>query len=182
MTRLNTLLRYNTRHHVYWRKGEGLKLNPISYSSGGGVKSRSWHEPLWMFRLRQRWFAFAGKQLCGRRDGNVKGAWELPDTWDRGPDGYRTCSYCGSIHFDDLMDICRKTITDERYGLDGTTKSYKVYVRQPNVVNASQGAIKFYGHHTIHPVSPEDQALYASALRLSRERFEAKMSERFPKP
>lgn len=183
MGRLNTLLRYNSRHHLFWGRGQGLHLNPISYSVGGGQVTRSWHEPRWLWRLRQRWFAFAGRQKCGRRAEGWHGQTEeeLPDTWDIGPDGNRTCSYCGSIHYDDLIAICRKALTDPRYGLDGTTKSYKIYVTQPNVRNASEGAIKFYMVHVPNEVPDEHQELYREVMRLSRERFEAKMAERFPR-
>lgn len=184
-------LRYNTRHHFYWClggkprwKGDEPtpmgrpKLNPISSVYGGGIKNISMHEPLWMFRLRQRLFAFAGRQRCGRRDDPFawnRGDSPLPDTWDIGPDGNRTCSYCGSIHFDDLMKICRLVLEDERYAIEGTTKSYKVYVKQPEVMNASQGAIKFYKQHS--PVEPteEEQHLFREAVGVSNERHAAMM-------
>lgn len=91
-----------------------------------------------------------------------------------GPDGNRTCSYCGSIHADDLMEICRKTLVDERYGVEGTDKSYKVYVRQPGVRNASEGAIKFYKVHVPANPSQADQDLFAQALRVSDTRWRAK--------
>lgn len=184
---MKRFLRYNTRHRIYWELGgtwSGQKvklgwpqLNPISSRSSNTIKTISWHEPLWMFRLRQRWFAFAGRQRCGRRDDpfafNHKDG-EAPDTWDYGPDGNRTCSYCGSIHFDDLLAICKKIVAREPgYSLDGTDKSYKVYVRQPNVQNASEGAIKFYKQHVTRDPTEEEQKLYAEALRLSYERWRA---------
>lgn len=113
-------------------------------------------------------------------DFDGKSAQSTPDTWDYGPDGNRTCSYCGSIHFEDLMKICRKALTDERYGIEGTTKSYKVYVNQPGVRNASEGAIKFYMHHAAETPNQDDQKLFAEAARLSNERF-AKRWQREPK-
>ncbi len=180
--RLRSLLRYNTRHTLYLEKGVGIQLNPIMSRShnADGSRTRRWTEPLWLFRMRQRIFAFAGRQSCGRRGESRLGATRdrLPDTWDLGPDGNRTCSYCGSIHFDDLMRICRLTLEDERYAIEGTTKSYKVYVRQPGVRNASEGAIKFYMAHAPVEPTPADQKLFADAVRLSSERF----AKRWEKP
>jgi hypothetical protein len=178
---IGRLLRYNTRHHLYFPGGWKLpQLNPYSSSSHtkSGKRTRSFYEPGWMFRLRQR-FCVAGRQRCGRRDDPFamnRGDGPLPDTWDLGPDGNRTCSYCGSIHPADLMEICRKTLIDERYAVEGTTKSYKVYVRQPGVMNAAEGAIKFYMHHAPAQPSAEDQELFAKAARLTSERFEARFA------
>ena len=179
---MKRFLRYNTRHHVYFEGGWLVwpKLNPISSTFSNDGKHHHFDEPLWLFRLRQNCFAFAGRQRCGRRGENpiaskyFNGDKPLPDTWDIGPDGNRTCSFCGSIHPDDLMTICRKTLTDEKYGVEGTTKSYKVYVRQPGVMNASQGAIKFYMHHAPETPTKADQELFAQACRLTRERQDAK--------
>lgn len=182
-------LRYNSRHSLYYhptynsRGGVrilfGWSLDPIGSCYDG--KQIVMHEPLWLFRLRQRWFAFAGRQKCGRRGDSWHGQTdvELPDTWDLGPDGNRTCSYCGSIHFDDLMAICRKVPDDEGYSIDGTDKAYKVYVRQPGVMNASQGAIKYYKHHTPSNVSDADQEAFANAARISADRSRKQMESRF---
>lgn len=177
------LLRYNSRHTLHF-PGDGKLplLNPISSSSHAksGKRTKSLHEPLWMFRLRQRMLCFGGKQRCGQRinmpatSRYAVGDGPTPDTWDFGPDGNRTCSYCGSIHPDDLMEICRKTLTDERYVVEGTTKAYKVYVRQPGVRNASEGAIKFYKHHVPESPTVEDQELFAQATKVTNERFAAR--------
>lgn len=181
-------LRCNSRLHFYWCLGGGRDnrkmgrphINPISSVYGAGIKNISIHESLWMFRLRQRLFSFAGRQRCGRRNENWHGQTDnpLPDTWDLGPDGNRTCSYCGSIHSEDLMKICRLSLEDEGYSIDGTDKSYKVYVRQPGVRNASEGAIKFYMHHAPSEPSAEDQELFKAAVRKSKERFQALMAQR----
>ena len=184
--RMKRFLRYNTRHRVWIPRGAYGKtlpqLNPIMSSSHGKDGKRTWSasEPLWLFRIRQRLFAYAGRHKCGRRGESFHGRTdkETPDTWDIGPDGNRTCSYCGSIHFDDLMEIARKTVDDDRYGIEGTTKSYKVYVRQPGVRNASEGAIKFYMHHAPANPSNEEQILFAKACRLTNERFTAQYKAR----
>lgn len=168
-------LRYNTRHSLWFpRDGKLPQLNPIMSSSHskGGKHTFRWDEPAWLFHLRQRLFAFAGQQKCGRRGdshlGRTKEA--LPDTWDIGPDGNRTCSYCGSIHFEDLMNICRKTTTDSRYGVERTDKQYKFYVTQPGVRNASEGAIKFYTSHLPSKITLEHDAAFDTAARLTEER------------
>lgn len=182
-------LRYNSRHSLWFPRGyKGWvwpRLDPLESCSHGKDRKRTLylHEPLWLFRLRQRLFCFAGRHRCGRRGESPMtsrqfgGDKPLPDTWDLGPDGNRTCSYCGSIHADDLMAICRKTLTDARYGVEGTDKSYKVYVRQPGVRNASEGAIKFYMAHAPGAPTKEDQELFASATRVTTERFRASMAK-----
>jgi hypothetical protein len=185
---LKSFLRHNSRHCVWFPRGYENRwwpqLNPISSCSHGKNRKRTFYlyEPLRLFRLRQRLFCFAGRQRCGRRDDpfafNYKDTALPPDTWDYGPDGNRTCSYCGSIHPDDLMAICRKTLTDDRYGIEGTTKSYKVYVRQPGVRNAGEGAIKFYMQHAPKNPRAEDQQLFADACRISSERFMAQFAKR----
>ncbi len=69
-------------------------------------------------------------------------------TWDKiGED--RVCSYCGSLHPDDLIKICDLVINSE--GKDGevemSTKGYKIYAKRAIVTNASIGGIKFYVQH-----------------------------------
>jgi hypothetical protein len=185
--RLMHFLRYNSRHHLWFPRGchygEGrfVVLNPIRSSSHNERHQRtwSWYEPLWVFRLRQRLFCVVGRQRCGRRDGMFarnRNDGALLDTWNKGPDGYRTCSHCGSIHPDDLMDVCRKSLTDERYDVHMSDKRYKAYLRIPGVRNASEGAIKFYMQHAPESPSKEDQELFKQALNVSRERFNARMT------
>lgn len=57
-----------------------------------------------------------------------RGAGRDLDEWDA-RDGYRACSYCGSLHPDDFMAYARSG----RAELIPTDKSYKVYVRDPRV-------------------------------------------------
>lgn len=182
MSALMRLLRYNSPHRLHFPGDWKLpQLNPVSSSSHTASGRRTFHcyEPTWLFRWRQRVFALraitiaaaAAKAGLGQSSA-FGGDKELPDTWDIGPDGNRTCSYCGSIHTHDLMVICRKTLIDERYGVEGTDKSYKVYVKQPNVRNASEGAIKFYMAHAPADPSKDDQELFAKALRLTSARWQ----------
>lgn len=178
---MNKMLRHNSRHHLWFPQGYkgrwAPRLNPIESTYDRKFRPR-FNEPMWLFKLRQRLFCYAGRQHCGRRGESHLGATGRlnPDTWDMGPDGNRTCSYCGSIHFDDLMTICRKTIVDERYSVDGTTKSYKVYVRQPGVRNAGEGAIKFYSAHLPKVMRVADRQLLANAMKVSFERYRAKFT------
>lgn len=167
------LLRYNSRHYVWFPRGYKGKwwpqLNPIE-----SVYDRTWrpkfHEPIWLWQLRKRIFCNAGETTCGSVGTAAKARWN----W--GPDGNRTCSHCGSIHPDDLMTICRKAIVDDRYSIDGTTKSYKVYVRQPGVRNASEGAIKFYGWHASDKAGEAEHQLLKHAMQVSAERFQKRFA------
>lgn len=186
--------RYNGRHHFYWRIGgpDGWTwpaLNPISTVHGGGNKNVDLWEPLWLFRLRQRLFAFAGRQKCGRRSENWRGQPDgpTPDTWDRGPDGCRTCSYCGSLHPDDFFRLVKEAADagpdagDDVPSINPSDKGYKVYVRQKGVRNAGEGGIKFYTQHLPRSVPEERQAEYEKAVRNSRVRFDRQMAIRSPR-
>lgn len=66
--------------------------------------------------------------LCPRRAENGLAAQTFPgpDTWTS-RDGYRCCSYCGSMHPEDLIMAIA-----EKVELGPTDKSYKVYVHLPN--------------------------------------------------
>lgn len=84
------------------------------------------------------------KQTCGRRMSEI-GPWDRTpgqDTWDRiGPD--RVCSFCGSMHPDDVLRIAR----EDPGAIEKSTKSYKWYIHRANVPNAGFGSIKYYRHH-----------------------------------
>ena len=72
------------------------------------------------------------------------------DSWHRiGPD--RVCSYCGSIHPDDLAALL--DAPDVQFEA-ATNKSYKLYVHRDWIINAGMGGIKFYTWHA-------DEALIA---------------------
>lgn len=154
---MKKILRYNSAHHLWFPRGSKygrgfVMLNPITVASHGedGKETVSLYEPLWLYRLRTRLFRFAGKQRCRRRDDFGSFNREdgiAPDSWEIGPDGNRTCNYCGSIHPDDFTAILERSKIDSRYRIEGSTKSYKYYIKQPDVRNASEGAIKFYTHH-----------------------------------
>jgi len=81
----------------------------------------------------------------------MSGGCENP-TWRRAPNGDRTCSYCGSLHPEDFLDIMIKYIEQEPgYRLETTSKPYKIYANRSGVQNASQGGIKFYFNHLVDP-------------------------------
>jgi len=91
-------------------------------------------------------------QTCKRRMTEA-GPWERKedmDRWEKRGDD-RVCSFCGSIHPDDLLVIANQIIEgkDESVNtrLEMTDKGYKLYVRREHIKNASEGAIKFYTQH-----------------------------------
>lgn len=86
------------------------------------------------------------RQICFRRLESIQGhaTVQLPDYWKKFPNGDRVCSYCGSIHPMDLIELIKKL----GFGIIGKTdKPYKWYVNRPEVHNATDGAIKYYRQH-----------------------------------
>lgn len=107
----------------------------------------------------------------------------------------RVCSYCGSLHPDDMFRLVHEAAVAPPDGdyrvtvnIEPSDKRYKVYVHQPGVRNASEGAIKFYMQHLPRnsngslSVTDEQQKEYAEAVRRSQNRFNLWMSSRYPKP
>jgi hypothetical protein len=94
--------------------------------------------------------------LCPRREESLFTPSNM-DSWDKiGED--RVCSYCGSLHPEDLNKLIKK---QEVEVLELTNKSYKLYIKRPNIKNAQQGAIKFYKQHWIN-----ENKLYTEFLTL----------------
>lgn len=123
------------------------------------------------------------KFLCPRRNerGNP-GVFKLleKDEWRKEADGSRTCSYCGSLHEDDFIQILEEYVKGtEGYSFDPSTKSYKSYAHRPNVANASQGGIKFYHMHVNpqHPDIEKRRQTYADA----RIKFDEELRKRYRK-
>lgn len=99
--------------------------------------------------------------LCPRRNEGVPAFMEgKKDKWRmQGADP--CCSYCGSIQPARLFELI------EKHGIgimSATDKNYKWYVNQPNVPNASYGAIKLYTPH----LSKEDVDKLNEIMRSSR--------------
>ena len=94
-------------------------------------------------------------------------------TWNVRPNGDRTCSYCGSLHPDDFLDIMQRYAAgEEGYSFSLTDKSYKVYAKRANVTNALDGGIKFYGAHAVaedHPDRAAHEAAWNAAVIKHRE-------------
>jgi hypothetical protein len=120
------------------------------------------------------------------------GSWEHTkglDRWHKFKlNGNRVCSFCGSLHPDDLFALINRCISadpDASYQsvveIEPSDKKYKVYVRQPGVRNAMEGGIKFYMQHLPRDkngkltITKEQDEAYAYAIRLSAMRFEQYM-------
>lgn len=85
------------------------------------------------------------KHLCKRRAGSPLGAKIAGehDTWDKIGDDL-CCSFCGSLHPDRVLELVKE------HGpqiIEPSTKDYKWYIRQPHIMNAGFGGIKYYRHH-----------------------------------
>lgn len=105
-------------------------------------------------------------QTCPSRM-NEMGPWKHEvnlDRWKKvGED--RCCSFCGSIHPEDVESL----LGSGGAIVEGTTKSYKVYIRRPDVANASQGGIKYYTWHAFDDKERTDKLIEEinNAARLS---------------
>jgi len=120
--------------------------------------------------------------FCGRgpgADSPFHAPFNGEATWSVRPNGDRTCSYCGSLHPDDFLDIMRRYAADEEgYSFGLTDKSYKVYANRGGVQNASEGGIKFYGAHAVSEDHP-DRAAHEAAWTAAVAKHRAEMRERF---
>lgn len=86
-----------------------------------------------------------------------------PYSWSILPNKDRVCTYCGSLHPDDMIDIMYKFIQrEEGYSFNPSDKGYKVYASRGGVINASDGGIKFYTWH----VDEEHESEYQAAWQL----------------
>jgi hypothetical protein len=82
--------------------------------------------------------------LCPRRLESLSGEmFPGRDHWARIGD-WRCCSFCGSMHPDDVIEAVKKFGTTIVSTCD---KSYKRYIHLPNTPNAGFGPIKFYTMH-----------------------------------
>jgi len=171
---MKKFLRYGSRHCLWfpgdWRLPQINPLVSSSHSAKSGKRTFRCYEPVWLMRLRQRLFCFAGRHRCGGRwfgqSPKFGGDKALPDTWDLMADGTRTCSYCGSLHEEDLFDILQHYVAgDPGYSFSTTDKGYKLYAHRPGAVNASLGGIKFYKCHVDHnhPDFEKREALFRKA-------------------
>lgn len=75
---------------------------------------------------------------CPRRREGVPAGAPDHDHWLVREKGRRTCSYCGSLHPDDFMELVRAGVE-----IGPTDKSYKMYVEGPEAGRIG----KFYTQH-----------------------------------
>lgn len=111
-------------------------------------------------------------------DSPLKPPFSSEATWRTEKNGDRTCSYCGSLHPDDFLNIMQRFAAgEEGYHFGLSDKSYKVYVHRTGVKNAAEGGIKFYGHHAPAEDDPrraEHETAWAAAVTKYRADFEAR--------
>jgi hypothetical protein len=132
----------------------------------------------------------AGEQICPRRqEEGVASAFPLPDRWEKFKSiDNRVCSYCGSLHPDDMFRLAKESAEaseEAPYGtvveVEPSDKSYKVYVHQPGVRNAHEGGVVFYMMHLPKKgdgsidVSQQRQDDYAEAVRRTHVRLGKKL-------
>ena len=118
------------------------------------------------------------KQSCPSRMNQV-GPWERKeglDTWEAvGSD--RICSFCGSLHPAELEVILDRCIEVGDVEVSHSTKGYKVYIRRPEIENASEGAVKYYIWHALPEAEDAKRVMgkLNRATKLSRNRLLAQM-------
>ncbi len=137
------------------------------------------------------------QMTCGRRYENSSPVFKFDqgiglDKWQQfKSNGNRVCSYCGSLHPDDMFALVKMAAdapADAEYettvSIEPSDKNYKVYVRQPGVRNAHEGGIKFYMQHLPRKddgsldVSADQQEEYGRAVRESIKRFDRWLARR----
>lgn len=115
-----------------------------------------------------------------------------PDRWQKfKSNGNRVCSYCGSLHHEDLFQLVKQaaeTPIDAEYSssvnIEPSDKNYKIYVHQPGVRNAHEGGIKFYMQHLPRKadgsldVDDEKNREYSEAVNRSNVRMKLAWSKR----
>ena len=132
------------------------------------------------------------RMTCGRRAESgmdqlspLSGSGPNLDHWQRfKSNGDRVCSYCGSLHFEDMVRLVKASAEaplDADYGsvveIQPSSKNYKVYVNQPGVKNAMDGGIKFYMQHVPrdadgnNTVTKDQNAEFSTAVKNSQARF-----------
>lgn len=105
----------------------------------------------------------SGVHWCPRRNegGPGPGIAKDGDTWEQFPNGQRVCSYCGSLHPDDMLALLNE------HGLsciDPSTKGYKWYLSEVcRATNASLGPIKYYRMHDTEALVAKVEELISQA-------------------
>ena len=97
------------------------------------------------------------------------GPWEHKDGLDdweqRGK--ARACSFCGSMHPEDLLTFCGKVDGINNYitRKGSVGRITKLYIRDKDVANASEGPIKFYTTHLRYIPDPAQSELIEKVER-----------------
>lgn len=100
---------------------------------------------------------------------------EVDTKWRDEKDGTRCCSFCGSLHPDDFIDIMYRYVArEEGVKFSTTTKGYKLYGNRAGVQNAGDGGIKFYTNHI-----PKDDTEFLAAYQLAIAVFRNEMTQRW---
>lgn len=110
---------------------------------------------------------------CQSYEREGRGRFDEPVWEKRGDD--RCCSYCGSMHPDDVREFL-KTVDHIENMVVETTKRYKFYINRKGVVNASQGGIKFYTWH-LQEHNSEDRELYKDLVEAAQRFMAARNAE-----
>lgn len=86
---------------------------------------------------------------CGSRDSSPMGdrVFPGPDVWQQHKNGDRVCSFCGSLHPDDFVEIIKLKADGKGGDVHRSDKGYKWYAQREGVSNAMNGGIKFYTWH-----------------------------------
>jgi hypothetical protein len=114
------------------------------------------------------------------------GPWERKDGLDdweiRKEGGYRACTFCGSIHPEDLVKFCDKVDGLENYitrkGSIGPVA--KLNLHDKSIKNATEGPIKFYTTHFRYVDEPVRSAYIRkveAAMKLTNEKEEVRFKE-----
>lgn len=113
---------------------------------------------------------------CGSRGQmprDIRELMGLEDEWLVKPDGTRTCSFCGSLHPADMIEIMHEFSRGmEGFQFSTSDKPHKYYAKRPGVQNASEGGIKFYGWHL-----REDDAEFRAVEHMALARYQLRMDQ-----
>ena len=113
--------------------------------------------------LNDEKFFCLGRQYVSNSDGNK------PDHWKIMPNGDRVCSHCNSVHEDDFMRLCNKSIIDGDVRICPTDLEHKVHIYQEGVEDIDQGGVQFFMWHVQQPINPANIFVFEEAMRISRE-------------
>lgn len=149
---INYLKRVNGSEHIVEHVGwheSGDYLLRLLFSDGNPFRQHKYDVEKEYAVIDKSEVEKLERQSCGRRmqDFGPQSRKEGIDHWKIMKNGDRVCSYCGSLHPDDVLAKVKQ------YGLGvigNTTKSYKWYVGINSAINLpgyQDGGFKYYRHH-----------------------------------